>query len=173
MSALDAWDSFYVIVGSSAGALIGLQFVVMTLIAERPQAGASLAGRAFGTPTVVHFSACLMLAALVRIPWPEAANALWAAGAAGAAGLIYTAITAARMWRQDVYRPDFEDVLCHVVLPLAAYGLLVAAGAWGRAHLEPALYAVGAAALILLFDGIHNAWDAVAYHVYVQRRPKP
>jgi hypothetical protein len=30
------WDSFYVIVGSAAGALIGLQFVVLTLIAERP-----------------------------------------------------------------------------------------------------------------------------------------
>src|SRR5207247_3359319 len=32
-SPLQAWESFYVIVGSSAGALTGLQFVVMTLIA--------------------------------------------------------------------------------------------------------------------------------------------
>src|SRR5205807_4175372 len=32
MSALKEWESFYVIVGSSAGALIGLQFVVVTLI---------------------------------------------------------------------------------------------------------------------------------------------
>ena len=30
MEALKEWESFYVIVGSSAGALIGLQFVVMT-----------------------------------------------------------------------------------------------------------------------------------------------
>src|SRR6266568_2868587 len=37
MSELAEWDSFYVIVGSAAGALIGLQFVVMALIAERPQ----------------------------------------------------------------------------------------------------------------------------------------
>ena len=36
MTALDGWENFYVIVGSSAGALIGLQFVVLTLIAERP-----------------------------------------------------------------------------------------------------------------------------------------
>ena len=34
MSPLDQWDNFYMIVGTSAGALIGLQFVVMTLIAE-------------------------------------------------------------------------------------------------------------------------------------------
>jgi len=36
MSALSGWENFYVIVGSSAGALIGLQFVVITLIAEIP-----------------------------------------------------------------------------------------------------------------------------------------
>jgi hypothetical protein len=35
MSELIAWDSFYVIVGSAAGALIGLQFVLVTLIAQR------------------------------------------------------------------------------------------------------------------------------------------
>ncbi|MFZ1072124.1 MAG: hypothetical protein WAO21_01690 [Verrucomicrobiia bacterium] len=34
MTALDGWENFYVIVGSSAGALIGLQFVVITLIKE-------------------------------------------------------------------------------------------------------------------------------------------
>jgi hypothetical protein len=38
MTALTGWDNFYVIVASSAGALIGLQFVVITLIAEMPSA---------------------------------------------------------------------------------------------------------------------------------------
>ena len=33
MAELAGWDSLYVIVGSAAGALIGLQFVVMTLVA--------------------------------------------------------------------------------------------------------------------------------------------
>ena len=70
MSELAAWDSFYVIVGSAAGALIGLQFVVMTLIAERPRVRAAEAGAAFATPTIVHFSAVLLLAALLRAPWP-------------------------------------------------------------------------------------------------------
>jgi hypothetical protein len=36
MTAIAGWENFYVIVGSSAGALIGLQFVVMTLVADRP-----------------------------------------------------------------------------------------------------------------------------------------
>jgi len=36
MTELAGWENFYVIVGSSAGALIGLQFVVITLIAAKP-----------------------------------------------------------------------------------------------------------------------------------------
>ena len=53
MSEFAKWDTFYVIVGSAAGALIGLQFVVMILIAERPPLRAAEAGAAFGTPTIV------------------------------------------------------------------------------------------------------------------------
>ena len=36
MTPISGWENFHVIVGSSAGALIGLQFVVVTLIAETP-----------------------------------------------------------------------------------------------------------------------------------------
>ena len=68
MSELAPWDSFYVIVGSAAGALVGLQFVVMTLIAEKPPR-APEAGAAFATPTVMHFSSVLLLSALLRAPW--------------------------------------------------------------------------------------------------------
>lgn len=65
MSEMAAWDSFYVIVGSAAGALIGLQFVVLTLIAERPP----LRVAAFSTPTIVHFGVVLLMSALLRAPW--------------------------------------------------------------------------------------------------------
>ena len=68
MSELTAWDSFYVIVGSAAGALIGLQFVVVTLIAQRPIRASPDGSAAFGTPTVVRFGAALLLAALSRAP---------------------------------------------------------------------------------------------------------
>ena len=50
------WENFYVIVGSSAGALIGLQFVVITLIADRTNSKVDpQAGSAFATPSVIHF----------------------------------------------------------------------------------------------------------------------
>lgn len=66
MTALQRWESFYVIVGSSAGALIGLQFVVMTLIADRPNTQRDAqAGAAFATPNVVHFAVVLFLSAML------------------------------------------------------------------------------------------------------------
>ena len=71
MSELSEWDSFYVIVGSAAGALVGLQFVVMTLIAERPPVRSPEAGSAFATPTVLHFSSVLLLSAVLRAPWRD------------------------------------------------------------------------------------------------------
>ena len=52
---LHEWTDFYVIVGSSAGALTGLQFVVVARIAEARAARSMLEIRAFGTPTIVDF----------------------------------------------------------------------------------------------------------------------
>src|SRR5258708_12299347 len=69
MPELAEWESFYVIVGGGAAALIGLQFVVLTLIAEKPQLNAPEAGAAFATPTIVHFSTVLLIAAVLRVPW--------------------------------------------------------------------------------------------------------
>jgi hypothetical protein len=164
------WDSFYVIVGSAAGALIGLQFVVMTLVAERPPLRAAEAGAAFATPTIVHFSTVLFLSALLRVPWDGIVPAMTACGVTGAAGTIYAVVTTMRMRRQRAYAPDFEDWLFHCLLPFAAYAVLAASGAFGPSHLRTALYGVGGATLLLLFCGIHNAWDATAWHVLVQRR---
>jgi len=170
MSELARWGSFYAIVGSAAGALIGLQFVVMTLIAQRPRIPAREAGAAFGTPTIVHFSAALLLSAFSRVPWPTIAIATFLFGLMGAGGMAYTVIVARRMRKQEVYRPDFEDWLFHLVLPLVAYIMLAASPFAARLHVREALFGVGASTLLLLFIGIHNAWDAVAYHVFVHMR---
>ena len=165
MSELAEWDSFYVIVGSAAGALIGLQFVVMTLIAERPPLRAAEAGAAFATPTIVHFGAALLLSALLRAPWHAItpAAALW--GLVGISGVAYTVIVARRMRVQTTHRPDFEDWLFHALLPLAAYAMLALSAFAASSHTREALFGAGAAALLLLFIGIHNAWDSIAYHV--------
>jgi hypothetical protein len=169
MSELDKWDSFYVIVGSAAGALIGLQFVVMTLIAERPPPRASEAAPAFSTPTIVHFSVVLLLSALLRAPWDSVMSVAGIAGLIGLGGVAYVLLTAWRMRRQTVYRPDSEDWSFHIALPFAAYAVLLGSAWAALSHEHEALFMLGGAALILLFSAIHNAWDAGAYHVMFHR----
>ena len=170
MPELAAWDSFYVIVGSAAGALIGLQFVVVTLIAQRATRPAPEASAAFGTPTIVHFSAALLLSALVRAPWQGVIMpvVLWAAF--GLCGTIYSLNVIRRMRNQGAYEPQFEDWLFHVVLPVVAYAILALSALAALSRAREALFGVGAAALLLLFIGIHNAWDAVFYHVFFSKR---
>jgi hypothetical protein len=174
MPELAEWDSFYGIVGSAAGTLIGLQFVVMTLVAERPPQGPQQAASAFATPTIVHFGAALLLSALLRAPWHAMASIATLWGCMGLAGVGYACSIASRMYRQEAYRPDLEDRVFHVALPLAAYAALVLFAFAASACTRAALFGVAAVALLLLFTGIHNAWDAVVYHVFVSRRkPEP
>ena len=66
-----AWESFYVIIGSSSAALTGLMFVVVS----------------------------------------------------------YVVVVMRRARRQTDYKPVFEDIWWHMVLPLVAYGMLIGA-AW-------------------------------------------
>jgi len=170
MPELAEWESFYVIVGGGAAALIGLQFVVLALIAERPQLGAPEAGAAFATPTIVHFSTVLLIAAVLRVPWQgvAAVSTLW--GLVGLSGAAYTVVVARRVRRQTAYRPDLEDWLFHSLLPFAVYAVLGLSSLTAHAHAHESLIAVGAAILLLLFIAIHNAWDAVSYFVFVRMR---
>jgi hypothetical protein len=173
MTALNGWENFYVILGSSAGALIGLQFVVMTLIADAPMDRLDpRAGDAFGSSNVVHFGVVLLLAAVVSAPWRGIAivAVLW--GLMGLGGIVYAIVVARRMRLQTVYQPVFEDWLFYLLLPLAAYAMLAVSACAAYWHARPALFVVAAAALLLLFIGIHNAWDAIMYHVFVQRRER-
>lgn len=167
MPDLDKWDSFYVIVGSAAGALIGLQFVVLALIAERPPLRAADASAAFATPTIVYFSTTLLLSALQRIPWPSinAAAAMW--GIIGLSGIAYALIVGRRMRVQTSYKPELEDWIFHLLLPLGAYAVLaLSAFTAALSYMHEALFGVAVTVLLLLFIGIHNTWDSLVYHVF-------
>jgi hypothetical protein len=171
MTPFAEWESFYVIVGSSAGALVGLQFVVITLLADMPvEHGQEQAGAAFATPTVLHFGAVLLLSAVVSAPWHRVSSAALLWGLLGLGGIGYEIVAIRRMRVQTHYKLQFEDVLFHALLPLVAYGTLAGSALAARLSIESALFAVGGAALLLLFVGIHNSWDAITYFVFVTKR---
>jgi hypothetical protein len=173
MSPLNGWENFYVIVGSSAGALIGLQFVVLTLIAGRPVArGEAQAGAAFSTPSVVHFGVVLLLSAIISAPWDGIVTVAVLWGLVGLSGIVYSFVVARRMRMQTAYKPVFEDWLFHFLLPLASYAMLAGSSFPARSHSRTAMFVVGTAALLLLFVGIHNAWDTVMHLVFVEKLGK-
>ena len=163
-SARSAWESFYMIVGSSGGALIGLQFVVITLLADRRHAATSGGLNAFATPTVVHLTGALVVAAIMSAPWPAFAALSVAVGLTGVAGLTYSAVVVVRTLRQKTYEPVWQDWLWFTALPSVSYSALTMA-AFLNTHAPWPLFVIGGAALALLLIGIHNAWDTVTHIV--------
>lgn len=167
---LSTWESFYVIVGSSAAALTGLQFVVIALVADTPDFGEADSVAAFGTPTVVHFCLCLFVSAALSAPWLSVAPVTGLLLACGFVGLLYTLIVLRRARRQKGYQPVMEDWFWHAILPLIAYCTLIGAAIGAPFGPRKALFLVAGVTLLLIFIGIHNAWDTVAY-IATQHRP--
>jgi hypothetical protein len=173
LSPLLAWDNFYVIVGSSAAALTGLQFVVITLVAEAEPFGNEMDISTFGTPTIIHFCAALLVSAILSAPWKEAVHAGVVLACCGVAGIIYELIIVHRARVHTNYKPVLEDWLWHVIFPLIAYVALCICGFILARDPFVALFIIAGASLLLLFTGIHNSWDTVIYIVLRHmRRPK-
>jgi fatty acid desaturase len=77
--------------------------------------------------------------------------------------MIYVLIVLRRARRQRDYQPVLEDWLWHTVFPLVSYTALFVAAILLPGRPALALFVIAAATLLLLFIGIHNAWDAVTY----------
>lgn len=162
MQQLEAWHDFYVILGSAAGGLTGLMFVVVSLRSGPTVPRSTAAVRAFLTPTVVFFTTIVIVSATMTIPpLPRPIlGGLLAAG--GVAALVYMAITRVHsQWRQsNLDRPDW---FWYAGLPILGYVLLTSAGVGLLAHVDGALYLVGATMILFLVVGIRNAWDLVLW----------
>ena len=180
MSSLSEWESFYVIVGSSAGALTGLQFVVMALVSDIGRRATQDTIGAFASPNIVHFCIVLLLSAVLSAPWPNLIDAAWVLAPVGIGGLIYTSVVTLRARRQEGYTPVLEDWVFHIILPYVSYALLLVGAAILTSSETLALFMFAAMALLLMFVGIHNAWDTATFLVVQQlnsrqheRQPSP
>ncbi len=158
------WQNFYMIAGTSGGALIGLQFVVITLVASERKKTAPEAINTYGTPTVVYFSEVLAVSAVMSMPW----TFLWAPLATleilSACGFIYAIIIFRRARREQEYEPLPEDWFWYIGAPCGLHAALAFCTLFLAAS-EFALFGVALATLGLLFVGIRNAWDTVTFVV--------
>jgi hypothetical protein len=127
--------------------------------------------RAYVTPTIVHLGAVLALAAYLSMPHHTVLSLSVGFGAAGAAGLAYLARIARNMRRvASDYAPVHEDWIWNVVLPAIVYGALLALALliWPLPH--SSMYGAAGVSLLLMFIGIHNAWDVAVWNT-VRNRP--
>jgi hypothetical protein len=168
-AALTGWENFYVIVGSSGAALIGLQFVVIALVKDTRARTTSGTLSAFGTPTVVHLAGALVISAIMSAPWPSLFAVAFALALVGLTGIGYGARVIIHARHQVGYQPVWQDWLWHIVFPCGAYVALALAAFVLRAFTAVALFVIAASALGLLLVAIHNAWDTVTYLVLEAR----
>lgn len=170
MTPIDGWENFYLIVGSSAAVLTGLLFVVVALTAQKREADAVGGTAAYGTPTVVHFCAVLLVAAILSTPGHTTGSLSFSLGVSSIAGIAYSSSIIMRLRRQKGYTPARSDWVWHILLPLIAYVCLLGSAAVVWVDAGAALYSVAAGVLLLLYVGIHNAWDAATWMAI--HRPK-
>jgi hypothetical protein len=159
----EGWHEFYFMIGTTAGALIGLLFVVITLTANIEPGRAALGLRAYATPTVVHFASVLFVSAIALIPElsTRVAGSLLLIPCAG--GLTYAGIVIRRFMGRLPSPPHWTDPIFYAVLPTLGYLALTAAAVAfiGGSAIARDVLATGA--LVLLFLGIRDAWDLASW----------
>jgi hypothetical protein len=162
---LSQWQNFYMLIGTAAATLTGLMFVVTTLVAGIETRASTLnAGiSAFNTPTVVHFGAVLLIAALLSAPWQTFSSLSLLLGLVGLGMVAYSIIVMRRMRRVLHYQSTLEDWTWYLALPLLAHVSLIVAAFVLMENPIPALYIIGLAMILLLLVGIRNSWDLVTY----------
>lgn len=151
---MDGWSDFFMLAGATAGTLIGLIFVVITLGAKHCIEDETRT-RLFITPILVNFTSVLIVALLTVAPISAPLRAI-ALGLAGCAGLGYVmnlALTSRR-------RSDTEslELSWNVLLPITAYALLATAAAAWALNASFANTIGAAACLLLLVTAIRNGW---------------
>jgi hypothetical protein len=160
----DAWDNFYLLIGSAAAALIGLLFVVATLTSNLEQSEVLRGARIYMTPTVFHFAVVLILSGMALAPHmpPPADGTITAVLAL--AGLAYGATVAVRIHTGESPAPaHWSDVWFYGAAPSVIYLALGATAAALFTAVEAGPYTLAAVLLALLLVSIRNAWDLVTY----------
>jgi hypothetical protein len=170
MTSLAGWENFYILIGSSAAVLTGLTFVVITLTAETRGANDSAGLDAYASPTILHFCAVLLVAAILSTPGHTSASLSFSLGVCGLGGILYSISITVRMRRGKAYVPVRSDWVWHILLPLIAYVCLLGSAAVVWVGAAAALYSVAVGVLLLLYIGIHNAWDAAMWMAVHRRR---
>ena len=167
---LAAWNSFFIIVGSSAGALI---WIAVRRYGTNCREISTTWGRGWSRICYTDDRTLwcrVALSAVQSAPWQEVTFVAAILDLMGLSGVVYIFTVARQMGVQTEYEPEFGELVVYALLPLAAYAMLALSAFMALSLTREALFGIGAAALLLLFIGIHNAWDSVTYLVFYSKQ---
>ncbi|MBV9954744.1 MAG: hypothetical protein JOZ70_05810 [Pseudolabrys sp.] len=159
MEGLHDWHEFYLMLGSSAAALVALLFVAISIgvgfYTHRNTAGT----RTFTSPVIVHFSAVLFISAMALAP-THGVVTLFALIGAGVVGAGVAIVTTSHIF--DFMGDGMVEAIdnyAYGLIPLAAYVGVIASGILLFNHWEWAPELLAASVLTQLLVNIRNAWD--------------
>jgi hypothetical protein len=160
--AFHAWHDYYILLGTAAVTLIGAMFVVVSIGSGFLTRQHAPQIRAFLTPTVIHLSSVLLAAAVTMVPALAWQGLGIAFGVGGGAGMIYSSVVG---WQIARRRLEWSDQVWYALIPIVAYGVVLAAALTIFLHAVPSLEALAVGPALLLVAGIRNAWDLIVFFV--------
>jgi hypothetical protein len=177
-SALQVWQNFYMLAGTAAATLTGLMFVAVTFGSALVTKETAQTTRAFLDPTYMHFVQVLLTACLLTVPTlgPSLLGCvLIGVGAFRLVRLhwVFGRYRAAQRQYGDI---ELSDWVMSIMLPLLCHLSLMAIGAGFVLRSVFALSGLAAVTMVLLFIGIHGAWELfvwMALAVGDRRRDPP
>ena len=162
----EGWHEFYLVVGGAAAVLIGLIFVVVTLMHGKPRSTVITGSRLYMGPIVLHMCFVLTLSAAALTPGMNfrmyavisGVISLWGFGRAA-----YSTVQIRRLPSIGGQETHWTEVWFYGVIPLIVYLGLAAVtyGAFGGA--EWALYGTAAVQIALLMISIRDEYDLVTW----------
>lgn len=165
-SILEPWYDFYLLIGTSAGTLVGLMFVAASVGAGVFTHERQHALRIFLSPTVVAFSGILAASLVGVVPAATCLPIGLLLSGIGLLGVVYPGLVWRRMVREGIARSvGLEDRVWYAMVPAAAYVLLAAAGIAFCLGVGLACPVLACGMSLLLIAGLRNAWDMTTWVV--------
>ena len=157
----EGWHEFSLMAGGAAAVLIGLIFVVISLMQDRPRSSVLAGTRLYMGPIVLGVSFVMLLSAAALVPGVTAREFAALSGAVALWGLARGLLSSVGIGR--LHEVHWTDFWFYGVFPSLLYIALggIALAMWqGWARADDALAAFVTAGLLL---AIRNEWDLITW----------
>jgi hypothetical protein len=158
----EGWMDFFLMAGSAAAVLIGLIFVVISLMQDRSRSTVLAGSRLYMGPIVLGVSFVLVLSAAALTPGMSTGWFAFISGALALWGLVrgLMSIVGIRRLSGDVH---WTDLWFYGVMPSALYVALGAVALAFWREWDWAGYGFAATLMAGLLLAIRNEWDLITW----------